>query len=66
MLSDPGQETLRRDPNCGLAAYYAGEISRETGFYEDAEDYFRRAIKLMSPDRRPIEALKNLSTARKR
>jgi hypothetical protein len=59
------QETLRRDPTCGLAAYYAGEISRETGFYEDAEEYFRRAIKLMSPDRRPIEALKNLS-ARKR
>lgn len=60
------QETLRRDPTCGLAAYYAGEISRETGFYEDAEDFFRRAIKLMSPDRRPIDALKNLSTARKR
>jgi hypothetical protein len=60
------QETLRRDPTCGLAAYYAGEISRETGFYEDAENYFRRAIKLMSPDRRPIDALKNLSTARKR
>jgi hypothetical protein len=60
------QETLRRDPACGLAAYYAGEISRETGFYEDAESYFRRAIKLMSPDRRPIDALKNLSTARKR
>jgi len=60
------QETLRRDPSCGLAAYYAGEISRETGFYEDAENYLRRAIKLMSPDRRPIDALKNLSTARKR
>ncbi|HJX27099.1 MAG TPA: DUF4388 domain-containing protein [Thermoanaerobaculia bacterium] len=60
------QETLRRDPSCGLAAYYAGEISRETGFYEDAEGYFRRAIKLMSPDRRPIDALKNLSTAKRR
>lgn len=60
------QETLRRDPTCGLAAYYAGEISRDTGFYEDAENYFRRAIKLMSPDRRPIDALKNLSTAKRR
>jgi hypothetical protein len=59
------QETLRRDPTCGLAAYYAGEISRETGYYEDAENYFRRAIKLMSPDRRPIDALKNLSTRKK-
>lgn len=60
------QETLRRDPGCGLAAYYAGEISRETGFYDDAESYFRRAIKLMSPDRRPIDALKNLSTVKRR
>lgn len=60
------QETLRRDPTCGLAAFYAGEISRDVGAYEDAEDFFRRAIKLMSPDRRPIDALKNLSTARKR
>jgi Domain of unknown function (DUF4388)/Tetratricopeptide repeat len=60
------QEALRRDPTCGLAAFYAGEISRETGFYDDAEEYLRRAIKLMSPDRRPIEALKNLSTSRKR
>jgi hypothetical protein len=60
------QETLRRDPTCGLAAFYAGEISRETGFYDDAENYFRRAIKLMSPDRRPIDALKNLSTVKRR
>jgi len=59
------QETLRRDPTCGLAAFYAGEISRETGFYDDAEAYFRRAIKLMSPDRRPIDALKNLSTRKR-
>jgi hypothetical protein len=60
------QETLRRDPSCGLAAFYAGEISRETGFYDDAEGYFRRAIKLMTPDRRPIDALKNLSTVKRR
>jgi hypothetical protein len=60
------QETLRRDPNCGLAAYYAGEIERQVGNYDEAEDHLRRAIKLMSPDRRPIDALKSLSTERKR
>jgi hypothetical protein len=60
------QETLRRDPNCGIAAYYAGEIHRQAGDPEQAENYLRRAIKLMSPDRRPIDALKALSSERKR
>jgi hypothetical protein len=60
------QETLRRDPNCGLAAYYAGEIERQVGNHAEAEEHLRRAIKLMSPDRRPIDALKALSTERRR
>ena len=60
------QETLRRDPNCGLAAFYAGEIHRQVGSVDEAEAYLRRAIKLMSPDRRPIDALKALSTERRR
>jgi hypothetical protein len=60
------QETLRRDPNCGLAAFYAGEIHRQVGSADEAEAFLRRAIKLMSPDRRPIDALKSLSTERKR
>ena len=60
------QETLRRDQNCGLAAFYAGEIERQVGNYDEAENHLRRAIKLMSPDRRPIDALKTLSTERKR
>lgn len=59
-------ETLRRDPNCGLAAFYAGEIERQAGNTAEAEAHLRRAIKLMSPDRRPIEALKALSTERRR
>jgi hypothetical protein len=59
-------ETLRRDPNCGLAAFYAGEIEAQAGNTAEAEAHLRRAIKLMSPDRRPIEALKALSTDRKR
>lgn len=60
------QETLRRDPNCGIAAYYAGEVHRQAGDPEQAENHLRRAIKLMSPDRRPIDALKALSSERKR
>jgi hypothetical protein len=36
------------------------------GNYAEAEDHLRRAIKLMSPDRRPIDALKSLSTERTR
>jgi hypothetical protein len=59
-------ETLRRDPNCGLAAFYAGEIEAQVGNTVEAEAHLRRAIKLMSPDRRPIEALKALSTGGKR
>lgn len=59
------KETLRRDPNCGLAAFYTGEIHRQLGNREEAETHLRRAIKLMSPDRRPIEALKSLSTDRR-
>jgi hypothetical protein len=59
-------ETLRRDPNCGLAAFYAGEIERQAGSPVEAEAHLRRAIKLMSPDRRPIESLKALSTERRR
>lgn len=59
------EETLRRDPNCGLAALYAGEIAGEIGNRDEAEAHLRRAIKLMSPDRRPIEALKALSAQRR-
>jgi len=59
-------EALRRDPGCGLAAFYAGEIEGQVGNLAEAEAHLRRAIKLMSPDRRPIEALKALSTDRKR
>ncbi len=59
-------ETLRRDPSCGLAAYYAGEIERQAGDPVAAEAHLRRASKLMSPDRRPIEALKALAGERRR
>jgi tetratricopeptide (TPR) repeat protein len=60
------QETLRRDPDCGLAVYYAGEIHRQMGAHDEAEKMLRRAIKMMAPDRRPIEALKALSAERRK
>jgi hypothetical protein len=60
------QETLRRDPDCGLAVFYTGDIHRQMGNREDAEKMLRRAIKMMAPDRRPIEALKLLSAEKRR
>ena len=59
-------ETLRRDAECGLAVFYAGEIHRQMGNRDDAEGLLRRAIKMMAPDRRPIEALKLLSAEKRR
>lgn len=59
-------EILRRDPGAGLAAYYAGEIHRCLRNWDEAEELLRRALKTMSPDRRPIEALKVLATERRR
>jgi hypothetical protein len=60
------QETLRRDPDCGLAVFYAGEVHRQMGNHADAETMLRRAIKMMAPDRRPIEALKMLAAEKRR
>jgi Domain of unknown function (DUF4388) len=60
------QETLRRDPDCGLAVFYSGEIHRQLGAREEAEKMLRRAIKMMAPDRRPIEALKALAAEKRR
>jgi len=54
-------EALRIDPHCGLAEFYAGEIHRRLGHAAQAEAHLRRALKLMSPDRRPIDALKALT-----
>ncbi len=60
------QQTLRIDPKCGLACYYAGLILGDVGNRPEAEKILRRAIKLMTPDRRPIEALKSLTTKKAR
>ncbi len=59
-------EALRIDPKCGLAVFYLGEIHRELGNYDASEWHLQRAIKMMAPDRRPIDALKTLQAKKKR
>ena len=51
-------ETIRIDPECGLALCYAGMIFGEAGEFAAAEPRLQKAIKLMQPDRRPIDALR--------
>jgi tetratricopeptide (TPR) repeat protein len=58
---DELRETLRMHPRCGHALYFSGEILRRVDRPRDAEDCLRRSIKLMGPDRRPIEALRALA-----
>ncbi len=60
---DTLRETVRIDPECGLAYYYAGLIHADNAEFGEAEPLLQRAIKLMAPDRRPIEALKKLKAA---
>lgn len=59
------EETLRVDPTCGLAAYYAGMLQGGLGRAAEADQSLRRAMKLMKGDRRPIEALKKLHGVKK-
>jgi len=57
------QETVRIDPECGLALCYAGMIFGEAGEFGAAEPRLQKAIKLMKPDRRPIDALRQFKAA---
>ena len=57
------RETMRIEPDSGLALYYAGMIFGEAGDSPNAEPFLQRAIKLMKPDRRPIDALRQFKTA---
>jgi hypothetical protein len=54
------KEALRIDPNNGLVHFYQGEILVEMGLVDEAQEAYRRAIRPMAPDRRPIDALKRL------
>lgn len=58
-------EALRIDPRCGIALYYLGEVEAELGNLQAAEVHLQKAIKLLAPDRRPIEALKALPLKKK-
>ncbi len=60
---DALREAVRIDPECGLAYYYAGLIHADNAEFAEAEPLLQRAIKLMAPDRRPIDALKKLKAA---
>jgi hypothetical protein len=59
------EQTLRIDPRCGLALFYTGEILRRLRRFDEAEDAYQRAIKPMAPDRRPIEALREMMRERR-
>jgi hypothetical protein len=59
-------DALRIDPRFGLAVYYAGLIHQHLGDLGTAESMLRRANQLMAPDRRPIEALKELKAGRRK
>ena len=62
---DELREAMRIDPKCGLAVYYTGMVYGEVGRFEEAEEHLRRSIRLLMPDRRPIEGLKALQKKRK-
>jgi len=57
---DELKQALRIDPRSGLVHFYRGEILRDMGRPDEAEACYRRAIRPMAPDRRPIDALKGL------
>ena len=56
------EAALRIDPKLGLGYYHAGQICSDLGKVEEGADHLQKAIKLMAPDRRPIEAMKVLQT----
>ena len=58
-------EVTRVDPLHGLGLFYTGEILRHAGRLDEAEVFLKRSIKPMTPDRRPIDALRELTRERK-
>ncbi len=53
-------KALRIDPRAGLAHFYQGEILKAMDLIDEAREAYRRAIRPMAPDRRPIDALRAL------
>lgn len=58
-------EVTRVDPMHGLGLFYTGEILRNAGRLDEAEVFLKRSIRPMTPDRRPIDALRELTRERK-
>ncbi|MEM6457070.1 MAG: tetratricopeptide repeat protein [Acidobacteriota bacterium] len=59
------REAIRIDKRCGIAYFYLGKLYTELSRYDEAEKALRKAMKILSPDRRPIEALKEMAARRK-
>ena len=60
------EEAVRIDPGCGEAHYYLGLLLGSKNDLAGAEAALCKSIKLMAPDRRPIEALREFSVRKKR
>ncbi len=60
------REALRIDPKCGVAIFYSGVLQGELGNFAEAENLLRASIKMLMPDRRPIQALKELQDKQKK
>jgi hypothetical protein len=61
------EEAQRVDPGSVDALLYHGEISAELGRFDAAEASLRKAARLLGPDdRRALDALRDLTTARKK
>lgn len=60
-------EAERVDPNAVELFLYHGEIAAELGRFEEAEGALRQAARLLGPtDRRALDALRELTTKRKK
>jgi curved DNA-binding protein CbpA len=61
------EEAQRIDPKSVEALLYHGEISVELGAFDSAEASLRKAARLLGPeDRRALDALRDLTAARKK
>lgn len=62
---DELDDVLRIERSHGLALFYAGEIHQRLGNLDQARGLYEKAIKPLSGDRRPIDALRSLTAVRK-
>jgi hypothetical protein len=60
------ENAIHIDAHCGVAALYMGQVLTDLGELTRAEVHLHQANQLMAPDRRPIEALKELARRQKK